>query len=90
MGSRIQIPSQLGVHTQPSFVIYFQPNKKIRVTKYKNKGVCHTLALPFTLRSILRQKKKNYGNSNNFTIQKCNLQKNPLKETKILQDIMTL
>jgi hypothetical protein len=26
-------------------------------------GVCHTVALPFTLNSILRQK-KNYGNSN--------------------------
>jgi hypothetical protein len=26
-------------------------------------GVCHTVALPFTLKSILRQK-KNYGNSN--------------------------
>jgi hypothetical protein len=30
----------------------------------KNKGyVSHTVALPFTLKSILRQK-KNYGNSN--------------------------
>jgi hypothetical protein len=26
-------------------------------------GVCHTVALPFTVKSILRQK-KNYGNSN--------------------------
>jgi hypothetical protein len=26
-------------------------------------GVCHNVALPFTLKSILRQK-KNYGNSN--------------------------
>jgi hypothetical protein len=26
-------------------------------------GVCHTVALPFTFKSILR-KKKNYGNSN--------------------------
>jgi len=25
-----------------------------------------------------------------FTMKKCNLQKNPLKETKILQDIITL
>ncbi len=29
-----------------------------------NIGVCHTMALPFTLKSILRQKKKNYENSN--------------------------
>jgi hypothetical protein len=27
-------------------------------------GVCHTVALPFTLKTILLQK-KNYGNSNN-------------------------
>jgi hypothetical protein len=54
-------------------------------------GVCHTVALPFTLESILRQKKKNYENSNispfkNIIFQK----KDPLKETKILQDIITL
>jgi hypothetical protein len=52
-------------------------------------GECHTVALPFILKSILRQK-KNYENSN---ISPCknipNLQKkNPLKETKILQDII--
>ncbi len=28
-----------------------------------NKGVCHTVAWPFTLKSTLREK-KNYGNSN--------------------------
>ncbi len=27
-------------------------------------GVCHTVALPFTLKRILRQKKKNHGNQN--------------------------
>jgi hypothetical protein len=31
--------------------------------KHHRKGVCHTVALPFTLKRILRQK-KNYGNSN--------------------------
>jgi hypothetical protein len=31
--------------------------------KIVEQGVCHTVALPFTLKSILRQK-KNYGNSN--------------------------
>jgi hypothetical protein len=60
-------------------------------TKHIEQGVCHTVALPpFTLKTILRQK-KNYGNSN---ISPCkniiNLQKNPLKETKILPDIITL
>jgi hypothetical protein len=34
----------------------------------KKQGVCHTVALPFTLKSILRQK-KNYGNSKYFTMQ---------------------
>jgi hypothetical protein len=47
----------------------------------QHKGVCHTVALPFTLKSILRQN-KNYGNSNNFTMQKHNLEKNPPKETQ--------
>jgi hypothetical protein len=50
-----------------------------------NKGVCHTAALPFTLKSILRQK-KNDGNSNTPPSKNIHLQKNPLKETKILQD----
>jgi hypothetical protein len=55
-----------------------------------NKGVCHTVALPFTLKSILRQKKNYDENSNISPMQKYNLQKNPLKETKIFQDIITL
>jgi hypothetical protein len=44
------------------------------------------VALPFTFKSILRQKKKNYGNSNIISPYKniIHLQKNnPLKETKI-------
>jgi hypothetical protein len=45
------------------------------------------VALSFTLKGILRQK-KNYENSNISPMQKYNLQKNPLKETKILQDII--
>jgi hypothetical protein len=32
-------------------------------TKLEQQGVCYTVALPFTLKSIWRQK-KNYGNSN--------------------------
>jgi len=42
---------------------------------------------------MLLKQKKNYGSSNYiFTMQKYNLQKNPLKkeETKMLQDIVTL
>jgi hypothetical protein len=49
-------------------------------------GVCHIAALPFPLKTILRQK-KNYGNSN---ISPYNLQKNLVKETKFLQDIIIL
>jgi hypothetical protein len=30
----------------------------------QQQGVCHTVALPFTLKSILSRQKKNYGNSN--------------------------
>jgi hypothetical protein len=37
-------------------------------------GVSHCVDLPFTLKSILRQK-KNDGNSNISTMQKYNLQK---------------
>jgi hypothetical protein len=47
-------------------------------------------ALPFTLKCILRQKEELWKFKYNFTMQKYNLQKNPLKETKILQDIITL
>jgi hypothetical protein len=48
-------------------------------------GVCHTVALPFTLKSILRQN-KNYGNSNissckNISFKKpSNRNQNPLSQ----------
>jgi len=29
-----------------------------------NKGVCHTMALPFTLKLLSQRQKKNYGNLN--------------------------
>jgi hypothetical protein len=49
----------------------------IASTINSEQGVCHTVALPFTLKFILREK-KNYENSN---ISPCknihNLQKNP-------------
>ncbi len=51
-------------------------------------GVLHIVALPFTLKSILRQKKE-FWKFKYFTMQKYNLQKNPLQQTKILQDIIT-
>jgi len=48
----------------------------------------HSLTLPFTLKSI--KAKEELWKFKYFTMQKYNLQKNPLKETKILQDITTL
>jgi hypothetical protein len=64
-------------------------NAKIHQSTQIQQGVCHTVALPFTLKSILRQEKTYYGNSN---ISPCKniIFKNPLKENKIFQDIITL
>jgi hypothetical protein len=45
------------------------------------------MALPFTSKSILRRQKKNYENSNMSPCKNIIFKKNPLKETKILQDI---
>jgi hypothetical protein len=46
------------------FLKLFLPSSFKGNSYHCNKGVCHTVALPFTLKlSILRQK-KNYGNSN--------------------------
>jgi hypothetical protein len=47
------------------------------------------MALPFTLKSIFKAE-EGLWKFKYFTMQKYNLQKNPLKETKILQDIITL
>ncbi len=47
------------------------------------------MALPITLKNILTQK-KNYENSNISPCKNIIIKKIPLKETKILQDIITL
>jgi hypothetical protein len=52
-------------------------------------GVCHTVTLPPTLKSILRQTKELWK-LKYFSMQKYKVLKNPLKETKVLQDIKTL
>jgi hypothetical protein len=56
---------------------------------YNNGCVIHIVALPFTLKSMLiKEKEEELWKLKYFTIQKYNLQKNPLKkQTKILQDI---
>jgi hypothetical protein len=52
-----------------------------KTSKRTRGGVCHTVALPFTLKSILRQK-KSYGNSNISPCKKYNLQKILKKKPK--------
>jgi hypothetical protein len=55
-----------------------------------NQGLCHTVPLPFTLKSIFRQN-ENYGSSNiSPCTPKYKLQKILYKKPKILQDIITL
>jgi hypothetical protein len=49
--------AMLGVGIDTKLLALYNQNPK------ENKGVCHTAGLPFTLKSILRQK-KNYENSN--------------------------
>jgi hypothetical protein len=46
-----------------SFPIMFWGAFRLVTSRKTNKGLCHIIALPFTLKSISGQK-KNYGNSN--------------------------
>jgi hypothetical protein len=59
-GSKIFDPEKMVFYLHSFFLHLFLFNRELSATK---QGVCHTVALPFTLKSILRQK-KNYGNSN--------------------------
>jgi hypothetical protein len=64
--------------------------KEDDISPPEKQGVRHTtVALPFTLKTIRRQK-KNYEYSNISPCKNYNLQKILIKETKILQDIITL
>jgi hypothetical protein len=54
--------------------------------KVRKQGVCHTLALPFTLKKYLKAKQEYYGNSNISPCKEKPNSKNLPKETKILQD----
>jgi hypothetical protein len=53
----------------------------------KTRGVSHC-GLAIYIKKYLKAKKELWK-SKYFTIQKYNLQKNPLQQTKILQDIIT-
>jgi hypothetical protein len=57
---------------------------------FSKQGVCHIVALPFTFKNLFQGKRRIMEKFKYFTIQKYNLRRNPLKETKILQDIITL
>jgi hypothetical protein len=63
---------------------YCEEGVYILLTQGYNKVVCHIVALPFTLKSILRQKKKNYGNTQILFhhAKISSLQKNPLKRNQ--------
>jgi hypothetical protein len=50
--------------------------------------VCHTCGL--AIKKYLKTKEEELWKLKYFTMQKFNLPNNPLKETKILQDIITL
>jgi len=54
-----------------------------------NKGSVTLCALAIYIMKYLKAKEE-FWKLKYFTMQKYNFQKNPLKETKILQDIITL
>jgi hypothetical protein len=67
------------------FVIIVQ---NIATKKHQQQqGVCHTVALPFTFKKYLKTKEELWK-LKYLTMQKYNLPKIVLKETKILQDII--
>ncbi len=85
------IEAGLRVRFDKEILVTIRLDKKRFKTQYfqLKENVCHIVALPFTLKSILRQM-KNDGNSNISPCQNIIFKKIPLKETKILQDIITL
>jgi hypothetical protein len=68
--------------------------KKLKIAKYvklKKQGVYHNVALPFTLKSILKGKRRRIMETQIISPYKnINFPKNPLKEAKMLQDIILL
>jgi hypothetical protein len=68
------------------------PIKLAHCKKKKNQWVRHNVSLPFTIKRYLKAKEEELWKFDYFTMPKSsNLQeKNPLKETKILQDIIII
>ncbi len=62
-------------------------NKKKK--KKKTRGVSHC-GLAIYIKKYLKAKEEYYENSNISPCKNISFKKNPLKETKILQDIITL
>ncbi len=60
----------------------------VRDGPIRNKGVSHCV-LAIYIKKYFKAKEESWK-LKHFTMQKYNLQKNPLKETKILQDIIIL
>jgi hypothetical protein len=68
------------------FITQFTTNKRL-----VKQGSCHTFCLAIYIEKYLKAKERRIMETQIYsTMQKYNLQKNLLKETKILQDIITL
>jgi hypothetical protein len=57
--------------------------------KGEKQGVCHTVTLPFTLKSIILRQKKNYGNSNISPGQNIIFKNSSKRNHKSLQNFIT-
>ncbi len=86
--------SDLEKNYYQQFVSKLQIIKKLtsrfKRPKLRKQRVYHTVALPFTFKNVNGKISKGLWKLKYFTMQKYNLQKNHLKETKTLQDITTL
>ncbi len=90
----VMTKSDLEKNYYQQFVSKLQIIKKLtwrfKRPKLRKQRVYHTVALPFTFKNVNGKISKGLWKLKYFTMQKYNLQKNHLKETKTLQDITTL
>ncbi len=85
--SQFNAKSLLGcLHTKKAHIRNLEKNKK---TKQNNGCVSHSGLAIYIKKGNLKAKEE-FWKFKYFTMQKYNLLKNPLKETKIHQDIITL